>query len=159
MLLSGWRISGIYRAQSAPWLTVATSTDIALTGSGTQRPVQVLGNPLCANPGPNCWINPAAFVNPAVGTLSATHRNNVPGPAFFQIDAAVDRLFKIKEQQTLEFRAEAFNMTNSFRAGIPLPALTAGGSGVVTSFGTPTFGKITSALDPRILQMVMKYTF
>lgn len=159
ILLSGWRVSGIYRAQSAPWLTVATSTDIALTGSGTQRPVQVLADPLCANPNPNCWINPAAFVNPAAGTLSPMHRDNVPGPSFFQIDAAVDRLFRFTERQNLEFRAEAFNITNSFRAGVPLPALTAGGSGVVTTFGTPTFGKITSALDPRILQVVMKYTF
>jgi hypothetical protein len=158
-LLSGWRTSGIYRAQSAAWLTVSTSTDIALTGSGTQRPIQVLANPLCTNPGPNCWINPAAFVNPAPGTLSPMRRNNVPGPTFFQIDVAVDRVFRIREQQNLQFRAEAFNVSNSFRAGVPLPALTAGGSGVVTSFGTPTFGRITSALDPRIFQMVMKYTF
>ena len=159
ILLSGWRVSGIFRASSAPWLTVTTSTDIALTGAGTQRPIQVLANPLCANPGPNCWINPAAFATPAAGTLSPMGRDNVPGPAYFQIDNAVDRLFKITERQNLEFRAEAFNITNSFRAGVPLPALTAGGSGIGTTFGTPTFGKITSALDPRILQMVIKYTF
>ncbi len=159
MLLSNWRLSGIYRAQSAPSLTVATATDIALSGSGTQRPVQVLGNPLCANPNPQCWINPAAFVNPAPGTLSATGRNNVPGPSFFQIDMAVVKLFRITERQNVEFRAEAFNVSNSYRAGISLPSLAAGGAGVVTTFGAANFGKVTSALDPRILQMVLKYTF
>ena len=34
-LLSSWRVSGIYRAQSAPWLTVTTATDIALNAAGT----------------------------------------------------------------------------------------------------------------------------
>jgi hypothetical protein len=159
LLLSGWRISGIYRAQSAPWLTAVMSTDVALTGATTERPIQVNPNPLCANPGPNCWINPAAFVSPAPGTVSTMGRNNIPGPSFFQIDAAVDRVFRITERQTLEFRGEAFNITNSFRAGVPLPSLQAGGSGVITTVGLPTFGKITSALDPRILQLVAKYTF
>jgi hypothetical protein len=159
LLLSNWRLSGIYRAQSAPWLTVTTATDIALTGSGTQRPIQVLGNTLCANPGPNCWINPAAFVNPAPGTLSTMGRDNVPGPAFFQIDAAVVRVFGITERQSVEFRAEAFNLSNSYRNGISLPALTAGGAGIVTTFGAANFGKVTSALDPRILQLALKYTF
>jgi hypothetical protein len=45
-------------------------------------------------------------------------------------------------------RGEAFNLTNSFRAGF-----------VSVSFGSPTFGQITSARDPRILQLAMKYVF
>jgi Carboxypeptidase regulatory-like domain len=159
MLLGDWRMSGIYRAQSAPWLTVTTATDIALTGAGTQRPIQVLPDPLCANPGPSCWINPAAFANPAAGTLSTMHRDNVPGPSFFQIDMALERLFRITERQNVEFRAEAFNITNSYRAGVAPPSLQAGGAGLVTTFGAANFGKVTSALDPRILQMVIKYTF
>jgi hypothetical protein len=159
ILLADWRVSGIYRAQSASWLTVTTATDIALTAATTERPIQLMQNTLCANPGPNCYINPAAFMNPAAGTLSTMGRDNVPGPTFFQIDTAVARLFKITERQTLEFRAEAFNVTNSFRAGIAPPALTSGGSGVVTTFGAANFGKITSALDPRILQLALKYVF
>lgn len=159
-LLSDWSLSGIYRAQSAPWLTVTTATDIALSGASNQRPIQVLANPLCANPGPNCWINPKAFATPAPGTLSFMGRNNVPGPDFFQIDAAIVRSFRVREGQALEVRAEGFNITNSFRAGVPLPALTAGGAGLNTVFGSgQTFGQITSALDPRILQMALKYTF
>jgi hypothetical protein len=159
LLLSDWRLSGIYRAQSAPWLTVTTATDLQLSGSGTQRPIQVLANPLCVNPNPNCWINPAAFANPAPGTLSPMGRDNIPGPAFFQIDAAVGRLFKITERQNVEFRAEAFNITNSYRPGIAPPSLSSGGSGLVTTFGAANFGHVTSALDPRILQLALKYTF
>jgi len=161
MLASGWKLSGIYRAQSAPWMTVNLSSDVALSSQSptTQRPVQVLANPLCANPSPTCWINPAAFALPAAGTLSPLGRANIPGPAFFQIDAAVAREFRLREGTTLELRGEAFNLTNSYRAGVAPPNLAAGGSGVNLTFGTATFGQVQTALDPRILQVAGKITF
>ena len=159
-LLSDWKFAEIFHYTSAYWISAYLSTDIALNGdSGNERPVQVLADPLCANPSPSCWVNPKAFTTPARGTLSATGRNNIPGPSFFGWDSAVSREFPIREAYRLEIRAEAFNITNSFRAGISLPSLTAGASGVNTTFGTPTFGQITSALDPRILQMALKFSF
>jgi hypothetical protein len=159
-LLSDWKFAEIFHYTSAYWISAYLSTDIALNGdSGNERPVQVLANPLCANPSPSCWINPKAFTSPATGTLSATGRNNIPGPSFFGWDSAVSREFPVHEGYRFEIRAEAFNVTNSFRAGISLPSLLAGASGVNTTFGTPTFGQITSALDPRILQMAAKFTF
>lgn len=159
-ILSDWKLSGIYHYMSAYWITPILSTDIALNGdSGTERPVQVLADPLCANPSPSCWINPKAFATPAAGTLSPLNRNNIPGPSFFQVDFALSRGFSIREAYQFEIRAEAFNLSNSFRAGVSLPSLAAGGSGVNTTFGTPTFGQITSALDPRIVQLAAKFTF
>jgi len=164
-VLSDWVVTGIYHAMSAYWLTAALSTDQALTGATVERPTQVLSNPLCANPGPSpsCWINPAAFATPPLGTLSATGKNNIPGPAFWQMDLAIAKDFRIHEQHTIQFRAEAFNLTNSFRSGVPSApgstGLAAGGSGIGTTFGTSTFGTITTALDPRILQLALKYSF
>ena len=159
-LASDWRFAEIFHATSAYWISAYLSTDIALNGdTGNERPVQVLQDPLCANPSPTCWINPKAFTTPAAGTLSGLGRNNIPGPDFFGWDSALSREFPIKELYRLEFRAEAFNITNSFRAGVSLPSLATGTSGVNTTFGTPTFGQITSAEDPRILQMALKFTF
>jgi hypothetical protein len=48
----------------------------------------------------------------------------------------------------VEFRAEVFNLTNT-------PPLAAPN----TSFGTPAFGTITRALDPGVLEFVMKIHF
>ncbi len=161
-LLSDWKFAEIFHYTSAYWISAYLSTDIALNGdSGNERPVQVLSDPVCPNAGPPpaCWINPKAFTTPAPGTLSAVGRNNIPGPNFFGWDTALSREFSLHEGYWLEFRAEAFNATNSFRAGISLPSLLAGASGVNTTFGTPTFGQITSALDPRILQVAAKFTF
>jgi hypothetical protein len=161
MLASGWKLAGIYRAQSAPWLTVSLASDVALNGqsAATERPVQVLQNPLCANPSPTCWINPAAFALPAPGTISPLGRGNIPGPAFFQIDAAISREFRIHGGATLEFRGEAFNLSNSYRAGVSPPSLATGGSGLSLTYGTSTFGQVQTALDPRIIQVAAKFTF
>jgi hypothetical protein len=160
-LLSNWQIGGIYQARTGPSLGLSLTSDVQLAANSaaSQRPNQVLSDPLCANVGPTCWINKAAFATPAPGTLSPMGRDNIPGPHFFEIDAKLSREFKIREKQRLEVRGEAFNLTNSFRAGIPAPSLAAGGSGVVTTFGLPTFGLITSALDPRIVQVAMKFVF
>ncbi len=160
VFLSDWKVSGIYRYTSAYWITPYLSTDVALNGdTNNERPVQVLSNPLCPITGPSCYINPKAFTSPAPGTLSGLGRNNIPGPAFFQVDMSLSREFAIREGYRFEVRADAFNISNSFRAGISPPSLLAGASGINTTFGTPTFGQITSALDPRIIQLAMKFSF
>jgi hypothetical protein len=163
--LSDWVVTGIYHAMSAYWVTASLSSDVALTGATVERPLQISNNVLCPNPGPapSCWINPAAFATPPTGTLSLLGKNNIPGPAFWQLDMALAKVFRIVENHAIEFRAEAFNLPNAFRAGIPeavgAAGLAAGGSGLNTTFGSPTFGQITSALDPRIVQFALKYSF
>jgi len=163
MLTSGWKFAEIFRNNSAYLVTPQLPSDFSLTGESAaiQRPVQVMQNPLCPHPGPapSCWINPAAFVSPALGTLSPMGRNNIPGPRFWQFDTALSREFRIRERGAFEFRAEAFNVTNSMRPGISLPSLQAGASGLGLTYGLPTFGQITSAQDPRILQVAMKFSF
>jgi hypothetical protein len=156
---SDWVLSGIYRYNSGPSLSVTTSTDRALSGQTNERPDQINSSSLCANPSPTCYINPASFATPALGTLTNMGTNNIPGPQFFQIDVMLSRNFRIKEFGTLTVRAEAFNVTNSFRAGAESNGFPNGLSGVNTVQGTATFGQITSALDPRILQFAMKFAF
>jgi hypothetical protein len=133
--------------------------DRQLSGINGQRPLQALPDTLCSHANASCWINPTAFALPALGTLSTMSRGNVPGPAFWQLDLAVTRTFRISERQKLQVRGEAFNLTNSFRAGISPLNLSAGGSGASLALGALNFGQITSALEPRILQLAMKYVF
>jgi hypothetical protein len=74
------------------------------------------------------------------------------------------RTFQVKESQKLEFRVEAYNLTNSFRPGCPSGTTGTGGScptgGVSANFGSSnTFGQIRNSLDPRIMQFALKYVF
>jgi outer membrane receptor protein involved in Fe transport len=169
LLASGWKFAEIFTARSAYWVTPFLSSDVSLTtdSAANQRPIQLLPNTIDPNKGSPCakiapcetWFNPLAFGSPAPGTLSPMGRNNVPGPRFWQFDTAISREFSIKERGRLEVRGEAFNVTNSMRPGISLPSLQAGASGLGLTFGTPQFGTITSALDPRIMQLAAKFSF
>jgi len=57
----------------------------------------------------------------------------------------------IREHMRLQFRAEFFNATNT-----PNFALA---SAVGTTFGAATFGKVTAAGDPRVIQFGLKLVF
>jgi hypothetical protein len=146
-LATGWRLSGIYRRSTGSWLTLTAGGDRALTGMSGQRPQQVLGSPYGDRSSLN-YLNPAAFEQPALGTLGNMRPGNVEGPGTWQFDMALTRTFQFFEAQKLEFRAEAFNLTNSLRRENPIAAI-----------NNSNFGRIMTARDPRILQFAMKYVF
>jgi hypothetical protein len=160
LLVTGWKLAVIYRYTSAQWLTLSLNSDrqLSAANANAQRPVQLRQNSLCDAPNASCWISPASFAFPAFGTISTMNRSNVPGPNFWQLDMALSRVFRFNERYTFEVRGEAFNLTNSFRAGVP-SGLAAGNSGVVTTLGSPIFGTINSALDPRVMQFALKFVF
>jgi hypothetical protein len=60
---------------------------------------------------------------------------------------------------SIEFRGEAFNLTNSFRPGVPTTSSSGDGSGDTTTVNSPQFGQILTARDPRILQVAGKFVF
>jgi hypothetical protein len=60
----------------------------------------------------------------------------------------IGKTFTITERFRTEFRAEAFNFTNTPPRGNP--------NG---SFGNAAFGSITTALDPRVYEFVLKLHF
>jgi hypothetical protein len=81
----------------------------------------------------------------ALGTSS---RNPVRGPAYRNLDVALMRDVAIRGRAALQLRMETFNLTNTPPLGPP--------NGV---FGTPAFGTVTTAGDPRVLQIAAKLQF
>jgi hypothetical protein len=150
---SAWRLAGIYRWSAGTPLTITTGLDRALNGTAsTQRPNQVLGNPYGDRSSVSNYLNPNAFAQPSLGTLGNMRPFNVVGPSTFQFDVALSRGFKIRERQSMEFRAEAFNVTNSFRIANTIPA-------AFTTLNNNTFGQINFSADARIMQFALKYAF
>jgi hypothetical protein len=150
MLGTGWRLSGIYRRSSGAMLNVVNGVDRSLTGILDQRPNQVLRDLYeDRDAGPmSRYLNPAAFALPDLGTRGNIGRNIVQGPWTWQFDTALSRVFRFRENQRLEFRAEAYNLTNSFRPGNP-----------TTNLSEATFGQIRTSDTPRIMQFALKYVF
>ena len=75
----------------------------------------------------------------------------------------IGKTFRLRERVTMEIRAEAYNVTNSFRPGCPSGTTGAGGScptgGVNAQFNSNVFGQIRNSLDPRIMQFALEYVF
>ena len=124
-------------------------------GSAYQRADQVLPGDQSYTPGAggplSLWLNPAAFKVPSLGTFGNYRRNRVVYVPAWSFDVALSRSFRLKESQRVEVRVEAFNVTNSFRAGVP--------AATFTNVASPQFGQIRTALDPRIMQFALKYVF
>lgn len=66
----------------------------------------------------------------------------------FLVPASSAETLRIREAQKLEARVEAYNVTNSFRPCVP-----------ITNLNASNFGRIETALDPRILQFALKFIF
>jgi hypothetical protein len=143
----GIQLAAIARAQSGSPLAVTQATNFnAFAGYGVQRPNRV------ANPaGPRTtarWFNTAAFTLAPAGTLGSSSRNPVIGPGYRALDIMIGKTVALTDHVKLELRAEAFNATNTPALGAPN-----------TSFGSPGFGSITTAGDPRAFELVGKVHF
>jgi hypothetical protein len=168
-LLSNWQLAPLIQARSGQPLSLLTGTDTSRTDLNNDRPNQVLANYSAVNPvcGTSLicvqWANPAAFVANPVGTYGNLGRNALRGPGYFGFDVALSRTFKIKERYSLQVRAEAFNLLNHTNyVGGFAPAGQPAGSTYGTFQNTlngSTFGQVTGAYDPRILQFAMKFYF
>jgi hypothetical protein len=94
------------------------------------------------------WFNTDAFEPSLPFTLGTSSRNPVRGPGYRNLDLAVMRRVPLSASRTLEIRAEVFNVTNTTRFGAPN-----------TIVGSSAFGTITSAGDPRVLQLALRFLF
>lgn len=146
-LISDWQIAPIIRVTSGSRMSVTTGTDVALTGTGNQRAVQVLDDPYGDGTAQN-YLNPAAFQNPETGTYTTDKPYLYIGPSRFVNNLAISRAFRFGGARTLQFRWEIFNLINHVNLNNPTTAL-----------NNSNFGRITSADDPRIMQLALKFAF
>ena len=85
---------------------------------------------------------------PPAGEFGNSGRNVIIGPGFNNFDFSVIKKTEITETIWVEFRGEFFNLFNRTNFGGPNIVI-----------GTPLFGVITSAFDPRIVQFGVKVFF
>ncbi len=158
ILGGGWQVSGILKLLSGTSFTVDSGIDTTLTGtSDNGRANQVLADVYAPNKSKDGWLNRAAFAVPtqATGICSEVTKScgygnaaRYRGPGIFNIDTGLTRRFQVTEGQSLEFRAEAFNVLNHVNPNNPS-----------NTMNSQTFGRSTSAADPRIIQLALKYVF
>ncbi len=158
--LGGWQLSGIVMAQTGQPFTVNTSFDMNLDGNLTDRLNTTSGlqitddrrQPIVVTTSNLSTLLPTVF-NSQAGTVTprdgAVGRNTFRSSGVFKVDLTVMKSFRIKEGQDLILRVEAFNLANRSHFAIPVRILEA-----------PSFGRaVNTSLNPRQIQLALKYTF
>jgi hypothetical protein len=154
-LLGGWRTNGIWTFQTGRPFTVAlipeldnSNTGRSTLGFGANDRPNLAGDPNLSQPSPARWFNTEAFEIPRHGSFGNAGRNILEGPGLQTINVSVTKNTPLRENVSLQLRAEAFNVLN--RTNYDLPNI---------FLGSPTFGRILSAGSPRHVQFGIKLLF
>ncbi len=170
-VIGGWQINAIASLASGTLFNVVAANGIPNVGAvnGSSERANLMGDPnsgTCPNGAAvgtlTCWFNTTAFAAPTCLATQAGFPNSCYGTfgrnvlrsdGRANVDLSVFRHFRITEAKRFEFRAEAFNISNS-------PIWAAPGANVSTSGSL--FGVVNSTASgytPRQLQLALKFYY
>jgi Carboxypeptidase regulatory-like domain len=161
-LTDGWSISGTTRFASGFPVTLYDDSDNSLLGTlgnGVNNnlldtpefspgPLEINTNPRNGRP----EFNTALFATETLGQLGNARRRFFYGPGINNFDMQLTKNTRLTESKSLDLRIEAFNAFNHAQFYGP-------GSVDGEVNDTQTFGKVVSAVDPRLVQLATKFTF
>jgi len=172
-VLGGFTISTVVTLQSGIPFDIVDTADRSLTGSGDDRPDFLGGNVSFIDPRDNAFGRANSYFDGTGGGTSTAGsnpyfrrvgsgpaaalgagrygdfgRNVFHGPGILNADVSLTKNIRITEGQTLRLNAQAFNFFNHTQFRTPV--------GIVNS---TAFGRVTTAHDPRLVQLSMQYTF
>ncbi len=177
-VLGGFNIATVVTLQTGLPFDIIDTGDRSLTGGGDDRPDYIGGTVQFADPRSNAFGLPNAYFNgtgggtatgagnpyfarvgsgpslaEGAGTYGNFGRNVFHGPGLLNTDLSISKATHITEKQSIVFRAEAFNFFNHTQFFNP------GNGGSQDDIASPTFGEVTLARDPRLVQLSLRYIF
>jgi len=178
-LVEGWQLTGILSASTGLPFNITDGADQSnQLGSATtaatrpnyapNNPAVTIGGisyPACNNhpilAGAAMYYNPNCFSQEPFGTLGNFAREGLVGPGLVNVDIGILKSTKIRENMTLQFRAEFFNIFNHTNLSLPLSALFSGTPSLTATLGrVSNAGQIlTSAVPSREIQLGLKLIF
>ena len=171
-IFGGWQLNGIANFASGTLFNVVAASTIPNVGSvnGNSERANLVGDPHSGScpSGASvgtlaCWFNTSAFAVPTCATQAGFPgtcfgnfgRNVLRSDGRANFDLSVFRNFSTTEATRLEFRAEAFNVSNTPIWGIPH-------ANISTDPANGLFGVVNSTATgytPRQLQLALKFYY
>lgn len=120
-VLGGWQINGIFAAFSGtPFTVTASGASLNMPGNlQTADLVKTSVAKLGKVGDDGTWFDTSAFARPTGVRFGNVGRNTLRGPTRVNTDLSLFRTFRLTEQFNLQFRAEAFNLSNTPHFGNP----------------------------------------
>ncbi|MEO6237975.1 MAG: carboxypeptidase regulatory-like domain-containing protein [Vicinamibacterales bacterium] len=149
-IFGGWSLGGIVQARTGFPITVTDGSAPSLQGvRGNERP-NCVGNPVPSDQNITHWLDINAFSRAPRGTFGNCGIGVARAPNYRNVDAVLAKRFTTGHDRYFEFRAEAFNLTNTPSFGPPARDINA----------PNTFGTITSTVSTaRTVELVLKFFF
>jgi hypothetical protein len=143
LALGNWSLQGLFLHQSGFALSPGLTTS---TRGQANRPTVVGQNRKLARL--TEWFDTSAFAAPAYGFYGDAGNGTIRGPGYTSVNTSLYKTFPIHDRFNLQFRVEAFNVLNH-------PNF----NNVDTGLGDGSYGQVTSAGDPRIMEFALKLFF
>ncbi len=177
---SGWQLNSIITVQSGRPINIITDAG-GVNSNYVERPDILQGvSPILSHWSPSTgYLNPNAFAYPAItaadpnGYFGDLGRDQIYGPGFWNYDLSATKLFQLRENIQLQFRAEFFNIFNHPNFALPsnviapgflsdhvTPNPNAGTAGLITQ--TPDVAQGNPGLGgggPRVMQFGLRLQF
>ncbi|GAB4369269.1 MAG: hypothetical protein OHK0021_12300 [Bryobacter sp.] len=156
-LLGGWQVNGLLSALSGqPFSVTAPGTTLNAPGNGQRadllKPtIEKIGG---AGPG-QVWYDPSAFGQVRDARFGTAGWNILQSPGIINLDASLFRAFRITERMSLQFRAEAFNLTNTPHFNAPVADVANSRFMQITS----TRGTGREGIDERMFRFGLRFGF
>jgi hypothetical protein len=149
-VLGGWSTAAIWTWQSGFPLNISAGGDYSYVNPDVANDqAQQIATPhyTTGSEGQRIqnWFATSSYAAPAANTFRNVGRNTLIGPATFNIDFALHRIFSLNERLKLQFRAEFFDFPNHPELNNPN-----------TTVNANTFGQITTARNPRITRVLLQ---
>ncbi len=147
-VLGGWQVGGILTLRSGFPLTIQAADRSGTLSRGARA------NRVGSCEGPkevgekHSWLDKSAFTETVTGTFGSSGIGVIRGPGRKSTDLSLQKQFRVTENKRLEFRVEAFNLTNT-------PQFSTSNR----SASSATFGEITGAQGERQVQAALKFYF
>jgi hypothetical protein len=159
-VLGGWRLATLWQLHTGVPFTPTLQTNLSGSLAGTWFPNRV-GSGKLSNPTLTKWFDPAAFVQPAIGTYGNSGRNILFGPGWQQVDLSLQKHWAFPlwgENADVQVRVDASDLTNHANFGQPNATLVLDPSKTNGALMSPG-QQITSSNTSRALQFEGKISF
>ena len=156
-ILEGFSVSGSFNFATGSWLSPGfepTSQSVECGNSSGLRPNLLPGVSVTSGGGGlRKWFNTAAYSAPGntqgfCDYFGNAPRDSIEGPGTVTNNMALSKTMQMGETRSMEIRATINNVFNTVQY-----------SGVNTTYGSPTFGEVTSVGQMRSFQFMARFRF
>jgi len=149
-VVGGWSISNVTTVQTGAPFTVVTQTNSSNAFSAGAQRANISGNSNLPSDQRKVgrWFNTGLFSQPSTYAFGNEGVGVLRGARFFNMDFSLLRELRITEAVRVQLRGEFFNALNHTNLGLP---------GI--TFGSSTFGVISSSGSPRQIQVGARIGF